>query len=125
MAAQAIQDAGCEVLEADDGPSALRLLQSGARIDMLVTDVGLPGLNGRQLADAARIQRPGLPILLITGYAGPALDDWRLEPGMDVMTKPFRLEDLTASVGAALRRLDERESKGLPMRDEPSPEPAS
>ena len=115
MAAQVILEAGCEVMEAEDGPSALRLLQSDVTIDMLVTDVGLPGLNGRQLADAARVQRPDLPVLLITGYAGPALEDWRLEPGMEVMTKPFRLEDLAARVGAGLREAGGRERRRLPI----------
>ena len=60
IAAQTVADLGCRVLEAEDGPAALRMLQSEVRIDMLVTDVGLPGLNGRQLADAARVLRPGL-----------------------------------------------------------------
>ena len=115
MAAQAVADLGCQVLEAEDGPAALRLLQSKAAIDMLVTDVGLPGLNGRQLADAARVLRPGLPVLLITGYAGPALDDWRLEAGMEVLTKPFRLEDLTAKVGVALTGQDGRDGQRLPI----------
>jgi len=67
-----------------------------------VTDVGLPGLNGRQLADAAREAMPALPILLITGYAGQALDNIRIADGMEILPKPFPLEELAARVKALL-----------------------
>jgi len=96
-------------LEAGDGPAALAILRSGVRIDLLITDVGLPGgLNGRQLADAARIIRPELKVLFITGYAeNAAIGNGILEPGMEVMTKPFvmatlgnRIRDLLARPGA-------------------------
>ncbi len=66
-----------------------------------VTDVGLPGLNGRQMADAARERRPSLPVLFITGYAGTALDRG-LPPGMAAIGKPFSLDDLTERVAAML-----------------------
>ena len=86
------------MLEAADGPSALRLLQNRTSLDLLVTDVGLPGgLNGRQVADAVRELQPSLPILFITGYAGGALEG-QLAAGMAVMTKPFALEALGAKV---------------------------
>jgi DNA-binding response OmpR family regulator len=65
---------------------------------MLVTDVGLPGLNGRKLAQEARRARPDLPVLLITGYAGSALDDMELAPGMEVMHKPFSLGEMADRV---------------------------
>ena len=91
-----------QVLEAEDGPSGLRLVRSQERIDLLLTDVGLPGLNGRQLADAAREGRPDLPVLLITGFPGTALADMGTTPGMDVMGKPFTLDALTARVRALL-----------------------
>jgi len=70
------------------------------RIDLLVTDVGLPkGMNGRQLADAARTSRPELRVLFITGYAENAVvGDGRLDPGMHVLTKPFTLESLAARI---------------------------
>jgi CheY-like chemotaxis protein len=73
------------------GQAGLRHLQSDARIDLLLTDVGLPGgLNGRQVADAGRVSRPELKVLFITGYAdGSAVGDSLLEPGMEVVTKPF------------------------------------
>jgi PAS domain S-box-containing protein len=100
--AEALRECGCVVLEAGDGPAGLLLVKANGRLDMLVTDVGLPGLNGRQLADAARASRPGLPVLLITGYAGTALEDMALSPGLEVIAKPFALGSLTARVCALL-----------------------
>jgi PAS domain S-box-containing protein len=97
-----LRELGCEVLEAGDGPVGLKIVQSGVHLDMLVTDVGLPGLNGRQLADAAREKRPDLPVILITGYAGRALEDGELAPGMDVMRKPFALAALASRVRVLL-----------------------
>ena len=102
MAAEYLHDLGYTVLEAGNGPAALRLLHSGPRVDLLVTDVGLPGgMNGRQIADAARERRPGLLVLFITGYAGSALDG-QLAPGMEVIGKPFALDALAAKVRAML-----------------------
>jgi len=76
------------------------LLQADGRIDLLVTDVGLPGgLNGRQLADAARARQPALRVLFITGYAEvAALRGGALEDGMEVVTKPFELAVLARRV---------------------------
>ena len=76
--------------------SGLTVLQSDTWIHLLVTDVGLPGgMNGRQMADAARVFRPGLKTLFITGYAETAvMGDGNLEPGMQVMTRPFTMEAL-------------------------------
>ena len=95
---EALETLGCRILQARDGAEGLRLVQSGTPFDMLVTDVGLPGLNGRQLADAARQHRPDLPILLITGYAGSALDDMGLAHGMELTRKPFMLDAFAAQV---------------------------
>ncbi|MDA7416423.1 response regulator [Xenophilus arseniciresistens] len=105
-----MRDLGYETLEAGDGASALKLLESPARIDLLVSDVGLPGgMNGRQLADAARSLRPGLNVLFITGYAENAvLNHGHLEAGMHVMTKPFEMDALARRV----RELMERRSGG-------------
>ncbi|MFL5257863.1 MAG: response regulator [Rhodopila sp.] len=100
LASEHLRDLGYQVHEAVDGPSALHLLQgrTGKRLDLLITDVGLPnGLNGRQVADAARERRHDLPVLLITGYAGAALEG-ELSPGMAVITKPFALEALARRV---------------------------
>jgi signal transduction histidine kinase/DNA-binding response OmpR family regulator len=95
-----LQDAGYQVLEAADGPGGLRILQSDTRIDLLVTDVGLPGgMNGRQVADAGRVLRPKLKVLFITGYAENAvIGNGYLEPGMQVITKPFAMDDLANRV---------------------------
>jgi CheY-like chemotaxis protein len=69
-------------------------------VDLLVTDVGLPGgMNGRQLADAARVRRPDLKVLFITGYAESAvIGEGQLKPGMHVLTKPFSLETLGSRI---------------------------
>jgi PAS domain S-box-containing protein len=98
----ALHDLGCTVLEADDGLAGWHIVQSGAPLDLVITDVGLPGMNGRQLADAARAARPGLKVLIITGYAGTALADLELPPGMALLRKPFTLADLAAAVTALL-----------------------
>jgi PAS domain S-box-containing protein len=94
---------GYTPLEASDGPTALRLLRSNIRIDLLITDVGLPGgMNGRQVADAARVTRPDLKVLFITGYAENAVvGNGHLEPGMAVLTKPF----VIATLGNRIRDL--------------------
>ena len=91
---------GYTVLEASDGKTALRALRSGAHIDVLVTDVGLPGgMNGRQIADAARTLLPDLKVLFITGYAENAMiGNGQLEAGMAVLTKPFSLDELGARI---------------------------
>ncbi|HVF93388.1 MAG TPA: PAS domain-containing protein [Sphingomonas sp.] len=101
LVAEVLTDLGYHALEAVDGPSGLAILQSNQRIDMLVTDVGLPGLNGRQLADAARLLRPGLKILFMTGYAeNAAVSGGFLEPGMELLTKPFAIEALVQKLQA-------------------------
>jgi PAS domain S-box-containing protein len=97
---EVLDDLGYTVIGAADGAAGLKVLQSGARIDLLITDVGLPnGLNGRQVADAARAMRPDLKVLFITGYAeNAALGNGHLEHGMELLTKPFSLDDLTRKV---------------------------
>ena len=94
-----LQELGYRAVEASDGPSGLKLLQSDMRVDLLVTDVGLPGLNGRQLADAAREHRPDLKVLFMTGYAeNAAIANGFLDPGMQMITKPFAIEALTTRI---------------------------
>jgi CheY-like chemotaxis protein len=101
-AREALREIGCRVIEAGDGPSGLNALRDALRpdaggIDMLVSDVGLPGgLNGRQLADAARAMLPALPVLLMTGYTGSL--DATLPPGMAYLRKPFSLDSLVAGI---------------------------
>ncbi len=100
LVTETLEDLGYGSLEAADGPAGLKLLQSEARVDLLVTDVGLPGgMNGRQLADAGRALRPGLKVLFITGYAENAVfGNGHLDPGMQVMTKPFAIQDLARKI---------------------------
>ena len=93
-------DLGYTLIEAADSLAGLKLLQSDVAIDLLITDVGLPGgMNGRQMADAGRQVRPGLKTLFITGYAeSAALGNSSLGEGMQVLTKPFAIEILAARV---------------------------
>jgi CheY-like chemotaxis protein len=97
---EVLADSGYAVIEAPDGPAGLRVLESNARIVLLITVVGLPGgMNGRQVADAARVSRPDLKILFITGYAENAVvGNGRLEKGMFVVTKPFQMDALAARI---------------------------
>ena len=95
LVTETLNDLGYAAIEAVDGPSALQIVQSEARIDLLVTDVGLPGLNGHQLAHAARAVRPGLRVLFMTGYAdNAAFGSTALEPDMEALAKPFTLDAL-------------------------------
>jgi PAS domain S-box-containing protein len=100
LIAEVLAESGYAVIEASDGAAGLRVLESNARIDLLITDVGLPGgMNGRQVADAARVNRPHLKVLFITGYAENAvIGGGRLEKSMFVITKPFQMEVLAARI---------------------------
>ena len=96
---------GYRTIEAADGPSGLRLLCMNEQVDLLITDVGLPGMNGRQLADLARETRPDLKIIFITGYAeSVAIADGFLQPGMEMITKPFDLDHLSRRIRAMISR---------------------
>jgi PAS domain S-box-containing protein len=94
-----LQDLGYRAMEASDGPAGLKILQSDLKLDLLISDVGLPGLNGRQLADAARKHRPDLRVLFMTGYAENAtIASGFLDPGMQMITKPFAIEALATRI---------------------------
>src|SRR5450759_2262200 len=96
-----LAEQGYRTREAVDGPSGLKILRSNERIDLLVTDVGLPGMNGRQVADQARETRPDLKILFVTGYAeSVAIADGFLQPGMEIIPKPFYLDNLSRRIRA-------------------------
>ncbi len=96
--------AAIAAIEAADGPAGLKVLQSAVRVDLLVTDVGLPGgMSGRQVAIAARVARPELKVLFITGYAeNDVLNHGHLDPGMHVLTKPFAMETLASRIKALI-----------------------
>ncbi|MFA5963196.1 MAG: PAS domain-containing protein [Sphingomonas sp.] len=95
-----LDELGCAAIEAGDGAEGVAVLRSDRRIDLLITDVGLPGgMNGRQVADAARAARPGLPVLFITGFAENAVvGDGPLEAGMELLAKPFTIDALAARI---------------------------
>ncbi len=103
---EVLEEAGYTAIEADDGPSWLRILQSSVDLDLLITDVGLPGgMNGRQVADAARESRPDLKILFVTGFAeNAAIGNGHLPPGMAVVTKPFVMTELGNKIAEMLER---------------------
>ncbi|MGY8563861.1 PAS domain-containing protein [Paracidovorax citrulli] len=98
-----LEDLGYAVDVVGDADGALPILASARRIDLLVTDVGLPGLNGRQLAEIARQTRPALPVLFMTGYAEKAQERSAfLEPGMSMIAKPFLLDAFSDAVRGAM-----------------------
>ncbi len=100
---EVLQELRYATIEAADGAYGLQLLQSNARIDLLITDIGLPGgLNGRQMADAARRTRPELRVLFITGYAGAVVGYGQLDPGMHVLAKPFAMATLASKIRSVL-----------------------
>jgi len=107
LVTEVLEDLGYAAIEAADSASGLKVLQSNVRIDLLVTDVGLPGgMNGRQMADAGRERRPGLKVLFITGYAENAVvGNGHLEPGMAVLTKPFVVETLGVRIREMLGKV--------------------
>jgi CheY-like chemotaxis protein len=100
LVTEVLQEPGYIAIEAVDGASGLKVLNSDVHIDLLISDVGLPdGMNGRLMADAARIGRPDLKVLFITGYAPSAVvGSGRLEQGMQVLTKPFALDTLATRI---------------------------
>ena len=101
-----LRDQGYLTREAPDGPAGLRILRLDEPVDLLLTDIGLPGMNGRQLADQARELRPDLKILFMTGYAENASNaEGFLQPGMDMITKPFDLGNLSQRVRAIISGL--------------------
>jgi CheY-like chemotaxis protein len=94
-----LTELGYGVLEADDADAAVKVLQRPGRIDLLFTDVVLPGRTGRMLADEARTIRPDLRVLFTTGYSRNAIvHQGRLDPGVQLITKPFTFEQLAARI---------------------------
>jgi PAS domain S-box-containing protein len=100
LVVEVAEELGYDVVEAFDGPSAMRILQANGGIDLLITDVGLPGgMNGRQVADAALSMIPDLKVLFITGYAENAVvGNGQLSPNMALVTKPFAMDVLAQRI---------------------------
>jgi PAS domain S-box-containing protein len=112
-----LEELGFTAIEAGDSAAGLKVLQSDVRIDLLVTDVGLPGgMNGRQMADAGRVSRPDLKVLFITGYAeNAAVGNGQLAPGMAVLTKPFPVETMAARIRSMVEAGKEQQRPALRM----------
>ena len=102
LVVEVLNDLGYETLEAGEASEALEITESQQRIDLMVSDVGLPGMNGRQLAEIVRQQRPGLKVLFATGYAESFAANDLLGPDMAVMTKPFAIDAFALKVGEML-----------------------
>jgi PAS domain S-box-containing protein len=104
LVVEIVEELGHTVLQAGDGAAALRLLQNCDSVDLLITDVGLPGqMNGRQVADAAVALLPRLKVLFITGYAENAvIGNGPLAPNMALVTKPFGMDVITDRIRAIL-----------------------
>ncbi len=117
LVTEVLEDLGYTAIEAADSVAGLKVLQSDVRIDLLVTDVGLPGgMNGRQMADAGRERRPDLKVLFITGYAENAvLGNGYLRPGMQVLTKPFVLETLATRIKDLIAEPSARRGRSAAM----------
>ncbi len=100
-----LEDLGYRTLQAPDGATAIPILQSRQRIDLMVSDVGLPGINGRQVAEIARQHRPDLEVLFMTGYAEQVTTRAELlAPGMHMIAKPFAIDDFARIVKQIVRR---------------------
>jgi CheY-like chemotaxis protein len=100
---QTLAEKGYRVVEARESESAIRVLESDMKIDLLATDVGLPGMNGRQLAEAARMLRPDISVLFLTGYAhNAALGDEPLGPRTQLISKPFAVKVLLTKIHGML-----------------------
>ena len=102
IAAETLRDAGYEVFEAADGVEALELLKSGARVDLLISDVKMPRMNGYQLVEAGTALRPGLKVLLMTGYAQDPIPETMTRAGIRVLYKPFNVDELAVWAQRAL-----------------------
>ncbi len=99
-----LKELGYAYVEAGDANAAVPIIESDQRIDLMISDVGLPGMNGRQLAEIGRQIRPGLKVLFITGYAEhAAVRGGFLDPGMQLITKPFTFDLLTEKVREMIR----------------------
>jgi CheY-like chemotaxis protein len=95
---------GHEVIVAGDGPEAVEILSSGRRIDLLISDIGLPGVSGRQVADAGHHHWPAMKVLFITGYGESQRDAANVPPDADIIRKPFDPNSLAQKVNEILLR---------------------
>lgn len=100
---EVLSELGYRAIEASDANAAIKVLKSNQAIDMMISDVGLPGMNGRQLAEIARECHPTVPILFVTGYAeNAAIRAGFLGTNMMMISKPFQVEELAAKISEML-----------------------
>ncbi len=120
--ADVLIESGYHIIEAENGSSAMQHILSPTRIDLVISDVGLPGgMNGRQLAESARQYRAALKVLFVTGYAEQAmLTGERMEDGMEIISKPFNIETFVAKVHHILAK--RTEGKSLTEQSKPVPQ---
>lgn len=111
---EVVSDLGYATIEAHDGRTGLAMLQKDSPIDLIITDLGLPDFNGRQIAEAGRVERPALKVLFVTGYDrhNATQEFGTLDPGMAILSKPFTIDQLIARVQALMK--SEGEAKALP-----------
>ncbi|MFT0180330.1 MULTISPECIES: hybrid sensor histidine kinase/response regulator [Pseudomonas] len=99
---EVLGELGYQTLEAGNAQEAMPFLENPQRIDLMISDVGLPGMNGRQLADLAQANRPELKVLLATGYAEGSNVEGYLAPNMEIITKPFAIDALANKISEML-----------------------
>jgi CheY-like chemotaxis protein len=104
LAAETMRDAGYDVFEAGEGKSALSILETNPGIDLLLSDIKMPGMNGYQLAEAGLALRPNLKVLLMTGYAQDPVPRQMTDAGVRVLYKPFDIDQLPSVAGEILSR---------------------
>ena len=108
LGVELLKDMGFQVMQASTGTEAMALLSGALQFDLLVSDVGLPGPNGRQVADFAREKLPAIRVILMTGYAEQAaMSPGFLAPGMELLVKPFDAQALVAKVQAIMGNADD------------------
>jgi DNA-binding NtrC family response regulator len=100
---ETLEDAGYAVIEAADGDAGLAILRSDRQVDMLISDIKMPGLNGYQLAEAGLTLRPAIKVLLMTGYADEAIPAVIRQAAIRIIHKPFDFDDLSACVGEIIK----------------------
>jgi CheY-like chemotaxis protein len=113
LVVQALEEAGFTVHEAAEASSALDVLRAIDGIRLMVTDVGLPGMDGRRLADQAVAHCPDMKVLFMTGYADSTLIEKALPEGFGLITKPFDLDDLAARAQALMAAQSTMGSGGI------------
>ena len=104
VVSETLRDAGYAVWEAGDGESALRIIKAEPEIDLLITDVRMPGMNGYQLVDAGLALRPELKVMLMTGYAQDPIPRKISQAGIQVLHKPFDFDKLPDFANRVLER---------------------